>query len=706
MAPKTISEDLLEELQEKYDKNDDEKLTFQEFQGLAAEIRQRQKLPPARLEDVQAVFREIDKDNSGKVSFSELDKAAGLLQQRLAAAKAKAPAAQAKAISPQLLTELREKYDKNDDDKLNLQEFQALAAEIRQRQNQPPARQADVQAVFQEIDKDGSGTVSFSELDKAAGLLQQRLAAAKAKAPAAQAKAISPQLLTELREKYDKNDDDKLNLQEFQALAAEIRQRQNQPPARQADVQAVFKEIDKDNSGAVSFSELDTAASLLQQRLAAAKAKPKAKVNTAKAKSTVPAFDSSKELQPVPEPELEVEFSLEAHAGSLHPPGPEHDGLDLEMPLPPLALHTAWSGPLRARAQEVDYRPFGPKQTGALSRGHRPGLTEGHAEVGLFPLAAMRSAEVEGLRPLDPACLSEAESQDSVDSLSGQVASRWQPSKKDKRYAFGNDKAVTFSRDIEPLEWSPEQWRKKLKAVNELGQRLPIERFKAAVARVIAINRSLQGIDQQDEQLAADIQLAKQQRQLALDYQNSVARQKQRKEDALARRDARRVRRIERAVYREERQHQVENELLTQHFQAQQTVDELRGALLRVPELRPIQRPELHAEELVQASLVIHDLAKGPLGQQLTELSNKEVNAASRATSSSFRPNSSQAVTHAGVAPAFYPPALHGVPVLPVQPLQNMQDQRWYPGYSAWPEPSQERAPTISRAEGTSRVWL
>eukprot|EP00930_Biecheleria_cincta_P055959 TRINITY_DN4219_c0_g1_i4.p1 TRINITY_DN4219_c0_g1~~TRINITY_DN4219_c0_g1_i4.p1 ORF type:complete len:214 (+),score=70.58 TRINITY_DN4219_c0_g1_i4:215-856(+) len=176
MAPKTISEDLLEELQEKYDKNDDEKLTFQEFQGLAAEIRQRQKLPPARLEDVQAVFREIDKDNSGKVSFSELDKAAGLLQQRLAAAKAKAPAAQAKAISPQLLTELREKYDKNDDDKLNLQEFQALAAEIRQRQNQPPARQADVQAVFQEIDKDGSGTVSFSELDKAAGLLQQRLA--------------------------------------------------------------------------------------------------------------------------------------------------------------------------------------------------------------------------------------------------------------------------------------------------------------------------------------------------------------------------------------------------------------------------------------------------------------------------------------------------------------------------------------------------
>jgi len=55
------------------------------------------------------------------------------------------------------------------------------------------------------------------------------------------------------------------------------------------------------------------------------------------------------------------------------------------------------------------------------------------------------------LMPQDPSELSEPESQESADSISGHVTRSWNPSEKDNRYHFARDRAVEFSQPWRPL---------------------------------------------------------------------------------------------------------------------------------------------------------------------------------------------------------------------------------------------------------------
>lgn len=174
-----------------------------------------------------------------------------------------------KVFSAQQLKELRKKYDKNDDGSLSLEEFSTLSAALRKQAGKPAVSSDILRAIFKEFDLNNSGRMSFEELDHAASLIQKRLQ-----------NVLTPAQLAQLREKYDKNDDDKLNLQEFKGLANEMRKITGKPPVGDADLQAIFKEVDRNNSGTISFAELDQAGALLQMRVAKAKlaaAKPKSK---------------------------------------------------------------------------------------------------------------------------------------------------------------------------------------------------------------------------------------------------------------------------------------------------------------------------------------------------------------------------------------------------------------------------------------------
>ncbi|CAL1145364.1 unnamed protein product [Cladocopium goreaui] len=68
----------------------------------------------------------------------------------------------------------------------------------------------------------------------------------------------------------------------------------------------------------------------------------------------------------------------------------------------------------------------------------------------------------------DPEVLSEPESQDSVDSISGEIARSWDPSAKDVRYSYARDRAVGFSEFWRPLKWSEAEWERRLQASGNL----------------------------------------------------------------------------------------------------------------------------------------------------------------------------------------------------------------------------------------------
>lgn len=190
-------------------------------------------------------------------------------------AVAEAATTNGKVFSAPQMKELRQKFDKNGDGSLSFEEFKNLSASLRKQAGKPAVNSDILKTIFKEFDLNNSGSMSFEELDHAQSLIQKRLQ-----------DVLSPQQLAKLREKYDKNDDDKLNLKEFKGLATEMRKLTGKQPVGDADLQAIFKELDKNNSGTISFTELDQAAALLQMRVAKAqravpkpkpKPKPKAK---------------------------------------------------------------------------------------------------------------------------------------------------------------------------------------------------------------------------------------------------------------------------------------------------------------------------------------------------------------------------------------------------------------------------------------------
>eukprot|EP00435_Cladocopium_sp_Y103_P066776 s166_g29.t1 len=100
----------------------------------------------------------------------------------------------------------------------------------------------------------------------------------------------------------------------------------------------------------------------------------------------------------------------------------------------------------------------------------RADLNKATAQTGGTPLyiaALNRHFKIDMVQQ-DPEVLSEPESQDSVDSISGEIARSWDPSAKDVRYSYARDRAVGFSEFWRPLKWSEAEWERRLQASGNL----------------------------------------------------------------------------------------------------------------------------------------------------------------------------------------------------------------------------------------------
>eukprot|EP00439_Symbiodinium_sp_Y106_P079948 s1502_g18.t1 len=282
---------------------------------------------------------------------------------------------------------------------------------------------------------------------------------------------------------------------------------------------------------------------------------------------------------------------------------------------------------LRARAQ-AEYRPDGPTTVGAKAWGHRPALKRFSGEIGDFDLSAFRAAEVQGYRPYEPDEFSEAESQDSQESLSGYVQSRWDDTKAERRYAYGTDACVKFS-GVRRMEWNRPEWKDGLLKTNHLGARTPVEKMKAAVFKVMAMNRVYKGISAPPAEWQFEVERQKAGR-LAEEARLIKAEKERVKKESLDEQNAGAASghscwlhsgAVEaRANARGERQAVIEKQLMQQNTQAQSLVEDMEEALLKVPELQPPGVPGLHPQELFEARLVLRDLATSGLGQKVSEL--------------------------------------------------------------------------------------
>lgn len=394
---------------------------------------------------------------------------------------------------------------------------------------------------------------------------------------------------------------------------------------------------------------------------------------------------------------------------------------EIPKPRPAYQLHEPWAVPLRAGAQAETYRLEGP--AAARAGGHRPALQRFSAEIGSFNLSALRSAEVQGYRAYEDDSLSEAESQDSQESLSGNVQSRWDPTRTERRYAYGGDASVKFS-GVRRIEWNPIEWKDKLLQAKHLGTRTPAEKMKAAVFKVMAMNRVYKGITSPPAEWQIEVE-----RQKAGRMADEMLRLKKEKERVdRAKQQSKIGRKDARANARLERQARIEKELMQQNTQAQLLVEHMEEALLKVPELRPPTAPELHPNEVLQAKLVIHDLATSGLGEKVSEMAGGKVQANHQHQAATGKVlHWDQAALNNWLAEAhgyasqkatpttrtFYPlPEANGLLLQPVYPLDDLRNQPWCPKHEEWrqqpeAEPQAQQAQLAQQAALKDlKVWL
>eukprot|EP00928_Gymnodinium_smaydae_P048640 TRINITY_DN3253_c0_g1_i1.p1 TRINITY_DN3253_c0_g1~~TRINITY_DN3253_c0_g1_i1.p1 ORF type:complete len:589 (-),score=178.32 TRINITY_DN3253_c0_g1_i1:39-1805(-) len=74
------------------------------------------------------------------------------------------------------------------------------------------------------------------------------------------------------------------------------------------------------------------------------------------------------------------------------------------------------------------------------------------------PVTEVRQTDVSFEPEIAFSELSEPESQDSAESISGDVARAWEPQVRDPRYVYGRDKAAKFATTWRPLRWSFKDW--------------------------------------------------------------------------------------------------------------------------------------------------------------------------------------------------------------------------------------------------------
>lgn len=154
----------------------------------------------------------------------------------------------------------------------------------------------------------------------------------------------------------------------------------------------------------------------------------------------------------------------------------------LEEPrLPPVERRFPWAPQLR-------------EQLGASSDRESQGQRAGHRDASAnttrrqaltqtirgTAMQALQGPGATALMPQEPSELSEPESQESAESISGDVSRSWDPAACDCRYLYARDRAVEFSEPWQPLVWTQEDWERTLQASGSLA---PLERRRDLEAR-------------------------------------------------------------------------------------------------------------------------------------------------------------------------------------------------------------------------------
>ncbi|CAE7707990.1 unnamed protein product [Symbiodinium necroappetens] len=246
-----LTQQQLEALRKKYDTDKDSSLAYAEFSGLCKELAALQKAPTPREEDLKAIFEEFDKDDSNKLSMQEFNWAYATLQRKVQ--EAAATKIQARVRGNQARSQV--------------EEGSALKGRPKAPPPPPPPKKAG----------------------------------AKAKAQTAGTAALSEEQMNQLRQKYDTNNDKMLTVEEFDAMAREIATLKGQKLPPDMSLKEVFLEFDKDGSGKMSMEEFNWAYATLQQEVeAAAAVKIQAKFRGNQARSEVDDMKKLKAGHPPP----------------------------------------------------------------------------------------------------------------------------------------------------------------------------------------------------------------------------------------------------------------------------------------------------------------------------------------------------------------------------------------------------------------------
>ncbi|CAE7180815.1 unnamed protein product [Symbiodinium pilosum] len=202
----------------KYDTDKDASLTYAEFSGLCKELATLLNAPAPREQDLEDIFEEFDKDDSDKLSMQEFNWAYATVQKKIQ--EAAATKIQARVRGNQARAQV-----------------QAGGTKVRPKAPPPPKK-----------------------------------AGAKAKAETAGTNALSEEQLSQLRQKHDTNNDKMLTVEEFDGMAREIAAIKGHKLPADVSLKEVFQEFDKDKSGKMSMEEFNWAYATLQQEVEAAAA--------------------------------------------------------------------------------------------------------------------------------------------------------------------------------------------------------------------------------------------------------------------------------------------------------------------------------------------------------------------------------------------------------------------------------------------------
>eukprot|EP00486_Rosalina_sp_Unknown_P007537 CAMPEP_0201577206 /NCGR_PEP_ID=MMETSP0190_2-20130828/23462_1 /ASSEMBLY_ACC=CAM_ASM_000263 /TAXON_ID=37353 /ORGANISM="Rosalina sp." /LENGTH=573 /DNA_ID=CAMNT_0048008981 /DNA_START=1320 /DNA_END=3041 /DNA_ORIENTATION=- len=210
----------------KYDENGDGSIDEEEFGALKKQIlkKQTQRLLNNLIPNTK--IKDLDENSDNKLSFDELAKAV--------------------KITPKQAKDIIAQYDKNGNGYLDSEEFTDLKNQILIQKRRKINYNLDINTKFADMDKNGDGKLSATELAKACNITRE------------QARFII--------KKYDKNGDGSINAQEFVDLKAKIFKKQRSRIEDHINEYTTMQDLDGNGDGTLSADELAKACNITKKQ--------------------------------------------------------------------------------------------------------------------------------------------------------------------------------------------------------------------------------------------------------------------------------------------------------------------------------------------------------------------------------------------------------------------------------------------------------